>query len=55
MSQAIRELLLNDEMRARMGKGARSRAAEEFSYERFRGQIAKILEEFRSGGSTFLN
>ncbi len=54
MSQVIRELLQDDEMRARMGKTARLRAEQEFGYERFRGQTAKILEEFGSVASTFL-
>jgi len=46
MSETIRELLLNDESRARMGSAARTRVEQEFSYARFSGRILKILKEF---------
>ena len=44
--ETIRELLLNDESRARMGTAARTRVEQEFSYARFSGRILKILNEF---------
>jgi phosphatidylinositol alpha-1,6-mannosyltransferase len=46
MSETIRELLLNDESRARMGTAARTRIEQEFSYVCFRAQTTAILKEF---------
>jgi phosphatidylinositol alpha-1,6-mannosyltransferase len=46
MSETIRELLLNDESRVRMGMAARTRIEREFGYARFRDQIVRVLKEF---------
>lgn len=45
LRQAILDILLNDEMRERMGEDACDRIKTEFSYEGFREKIERILDE----------
>jgi phosphatidyl-myo-inositol dimannoside synthase len=46
MSETIRDLLLNDESRAKMGTAARTRIEHEFSYTNFRSKIKEVLNAF---------
>ena len=44
LRDALLKLLLNDELREKMGREARTIAEENFSYERFRDQTDRLLE-----------
>jgi len=43
LSAAIEKLLLDSELRRKMGEAARNRAREVFSYETFKSRVAEIM------------